>query len=651
MRVTIYEGLCAQAFKTEVAVERRPTPEIIEELASLAVDTPWGLQALRNKAEETTGNATLASTDPAVLHARTLLSTWLSILRGAQPSKDESMGPRFDPAAPFARLPTVRLDGQQKSELSNLIHEFAKWEAAAIGSLAGGAYVDGTPGTTKGTTATRYSLASTVDVTTGISHVTLVRTDVPVSTTKVSSPTTSTGSKPTTRRSTGPSVADMDVGEIGKRLADIRHQLHWKQDAFRNLPGSDSPSLSMMQQDNTARELRTTGTVDFGSIGRGTSTSPATTATATKTKIVLEEQPIPDEVASTKAERTSGTGPLWWDFDVVLQALTDTTGHSVVGLFGLPATGNTLASGAMVVDHFRREADGRVAPPQATSVAEIQRRLTDASNRKGGEDAATARLATETLQTLNKIPAKVLERTHSILTAASAQPLEECMKMEFRAIARLLGLAPSSTLLWDPIEVSGQNKSTAQTTDKKHMIKDLHFKNRSAMRVHHQRDQEQSQWERSLEAYLASGEGTGMFGDLFRRRYVYFKNPLGSQAFGETAQNILKEEAQAAQKVGDRSALAIAQDLVSSSPGASPTSSRSSWTSRGRDQDMSDERVEAVAAQVAARRAIQYLNDGVIKADSTTDDSTNDEEKLSSTEEVRFRSLAQGKINIPTFLR
>lgn len=664
IRVTIYEGLCAQAFKTEVAVERRPSPQIIDELASLAVDTPWGLQALRSKAEETSSaSTTLSSTDPAVQHARTLLNTWLSILRGAQPSKDEGIGPRFDPTAPFARLPAVRLDGNQKAELSKLTQEFAKWEAAAIGSLAGGAYVESIPGTTKGTNSPRYSLASTIDASTGVSRLTLVRTDIPSTTTTSTITATGTGS---TGSSTSPkgvnrrtqpstSIADMDIGEISKRLTDIRHQLHWRQDSFRGLPGSDSPTLSMMQQDNTARELRTTGTVDFGSIGRGTTSSASSTGQITgKPKIILDEQPIPDEVTSTKMERTSTSGPVWWDFDVVLKAFTDTTGHSVVGMFGLPATGNTLAAGAIVVDHFRKEADGRISLPQASSVTEIQQRLTDASNRKNGEDSATARLAGETLQTMNKVPTKVLERTRSIIAAAASQPLEECMKMEFRALARLFGLAPSSASLWDPIETvtSKTTKQKTSKTEKDKSIKNLHFTNRSAMRTHHEREQEQSQWERSLEAYLASGEGSGMFGDLFRRRYVYFKNPLGSQAFGETAHGILKEEAQAALKLGDRSAMAIAQDMVSTSPGSGTSSSRSGWSSRSRDQDMSDERVEGVAAQVAARRAIQYLGKGIIKVDeNSSDETTTEGAQLTSIEETRFRSLAEGKSNIPTFLR
>jgi hypothetical protein len=705
MRVLVYEGMAAQAFRSSAGSNAdasssssssssgasRPDAATIEELAARAVDTPWGLALLREEAAPAAAAAAAGYSGPtptaASNRALELLTAWTALLRGAQPGASQPNGGTYNfDRAPFATVPVLRLDAGARQALGDLARSFAQAEGAVLGAQTGGVYVEALPGTTT-PGGPRYTIGATADANTGVTRITLLRADVPSAAAAAAAaevaaapspapaPGASAAAAPagasgadkrfivraaggsqqaqvqqqTQQQRTRKAPAEMDLDELARRLAEARASASHRTDAFRGTLGSDSPAVRALGEDGGAGASG--GAMNFGAVGRGFQAGSGTggigrdgaasPAGHRRPNIHArrDEQPIPTELATTREERSVAEGaPAWWDFDVVLRALTDASGHSVVGLFGLPATGNTLAAGALVVDHFRREADGRIAHPQARSVDEIRGRLGEVANNRlpdgsGAADGAAAAFARETLGALAKAPAGALEATHALIVAAAAKPLDECMKMEYRALARLLGVAsssPSSSLL-------------APLADPR---LELTFPGReAAAKVHRQRAEEQAAWERALESYLASGEGAGVFGDLFRRRYVYFRQPLGSVAFGEgSGDRVVADEEKAARRAGDKSALAIAEDILGTSSQGVGSSWRRSAGPRGgpgRRDEGADE-LEETAAVVAAKRALSYAAEGKVQVATS----------LSSAEEARFRSLSSvGGGSVPAFLR
>jgi hypothetical protein len=267
------------------------------------------------------------------------------------------------------------------------------------------------------------------------------------------------------------------------------------------------------------------------------------------------EQPPVEPAASEQAVTPSA-----WDFDVVLAALSGRgglhPGSGVAQLFDLPDTPMALEAGARVVSYFTAEAEGRApggtgAAGAPRSVQEIKERLAAVAAKRSGSragkgssssSAAQSSFAAETLARLEAQPAEALQRTHELLVRASSSPLSECMHMEFRATARLLGLEGgcSAASLWGPLGTEDSELSLKRGRS-------------GAAELAAARAREQSNWENALEHYLVSGEGKGVLGDLFRRRHVYFKDPLAEQPFdAQAAEEMLSEDARVRIAEGSR---------------------------------------------------------------------------------------------------
>lgn len=131
-----------------------------------------------------------------------------------------------------------------------------------------------------------------------------------------------------------------------------------------------------------------------------------------------------------------------WDAGWMRDVLTQP--EAMIDAFSLPRTPDTMAAAARVVAAFKAAADARVAPCHPASVAVIKARLAAMAKRKqqpgadGGDDAATAAFAAETLAALEAVPPRAAQVTHALLVRASAAPLYEALKLESRALLRVL---------------------------------------------------------------------------------------------------------------------------------------------------------------------------------------------------------------------
>jgi DNA-directed RNA polymerase subunit M/transcription elongation factor TFIIS len=223
-----------------------------------------------------------------------------------------------------------------------------------------------------------------------------------------------------------------------------------------------------------------------------------------------------------------------WDFDVVLEALTRPDGSALSALFGLPDNAITHGAGALVVAHFRAEAEGRVARAFPRSVAEVEDRLRALGAAKRGRGSVFARA---TLERLKALPEAHLAATHAFITGDAARlPLREVMALEFRAAARRAGLeappppgAPPAAL-WAPLSNPAAELGPAHTSPS--------ARGASAADA---RAREEAAWTTAHEPYLATGEGGGVVGDIFRRRFSYFREPLGPSAGAGNAPELLSE--------------------------------------------------------------------------------------------------------------
>lgn len=257
-------------------------------------------------------------------------------------------------------------------------------------------------------------------------------------------------------------------------------------------------------------------------------------------------QPTLLEPAATAAAREFAQA---WDWDTVRDALTDKSGEGAVKLFALPQTGRTQAAGALVADYFRKEADGRVVPPLPASVDEIMHRLAEEANGRpfGGHRApkglagAAARgdkkyagfaaaFAKRTLDELKGKPQGALRAAHAVILNASTVSLEQAMHMEYRAMARLLGLGvPAGTALDEsanPFSPHNANIDVESLLEPLPAGQELTLEGPGASRtkakaLRKEREEAQAKWEAALEQYLAHGEGGGVFGDMFRRKNFF----------------------------------------------------------------------------------------------------------------------------------
>lgn len=266
-------------------------------------------------------------------------------------------------------------------------------------------------------------------------------------------------------------------------------------------------------------------------------------------------QPLLEEPAATEAARELG---ITWDWDVVRDALTDTTGEGVARMFSLPLTGRTMGTGAMVVDYFRKEADGRLVAPKPQSVEDIMARLAHEAGgrpfgltstkdaRAGGAGAArraekqyasvAAAFAAQSLEQLQAQPAGALRATHALLMNAATVPLHDAMAMEYRALSRLLGLggAPGAPKFdAHDAKIDTQALFAPLPAFQELSLEGPGFNRKGAMALRAAREQSQARWEAALEQHLAHGEGGGAIGDMFRRRYMYAPHALATPDYAD----------------------------------------------------------------------------------------------------------------------
>ena len=551
--------------------------------------------------------------------------------------------------------PVAKLEASQLDELRELAVAFAHWEAVALGDGAGGRWIQSEAGkprippSSDSPQGATYALGAIHDDESGLLRVTLYRTDV-ASSAQTIVPSPSTSSSPSSTHNTSRGAGQGGRGaEPLLHIDDVRRRvLPLVLSSQAQVP--QQPLMLQQAAQKVSRELQSTGSADlslFRNLGTGKSSSPslpqtpvaqqggmpsslssqtATGASAAEhstTKAArIRAYPPPDFPALTsdadhalEARSQSGASSAW-DYDSVLRALTDSSGAAVANLFGLPQTGNVLAAGSLVTSTFAGEADSRAPPPLPDSIAEIRANL-NAEIDANPKSSALSEFAKETLALLDAAPKEALETTHALILAASTLPIEQCMALEHRAMTRLLlksTTSSSSSTTSTPLSVAQGINALLPLEDPK---SELHLGSRpSLVKARNKKiAKEQGNWERAYEAYLAGGEGAGIFGDLFRRRYVYFKNPLGGLPFGDHVEDVLAKDTEEAAKEGVKGPVDVAEDILRSVGGQF----RSSWgqgrggapggggggggSSRG-DSDESAE-IDSLAVHVAVERSLQ----------------------------------------------
>lgn len=445
--------------------------------------------------------------------------------------------------------PNVTLTDAEKTEIAQLASSFAEWESVVAGSETGGVWTTvGVSGANTSTSnSSQFTLVSVTDAETGFPRLALRKKD---------------------GRQAPPAPPGMPA-----TLEEAKYRL-MRAGAF-NLSDSQTPF----------DRLDVAPGIGAGGVAASDASTPFVS-------------PIPTEPKATESTRDLG---LAWDWDIVLKALTDVTGKGAIDLFGLPQTGRTQAAGALVASYFRNEAEGRRSLPIARSVGEIKDRLAMEANARTNGDAAAGfgrEFAASTLERLNSAPQESLRATHALLLRASASPLEECMRMEWRALSRLItGTVPTGALqeggdpsaLFAPLENPKDELSFPHRTEAEAIVK--------------ARQREQTQWEIDMESYIASGEGNGYFADLFRRRYAWYKDPLTHTPYdAEMGEKVLLDELNEREKANEpdpvqeaRAALGLPREPTTTERG----SRRLQASIRGEEAE-----VEEVAFQMAVDSAV-----------------------------------------------
>lgn len=657
--------------------------------------------------------ATAAAESPAAAkQALRLLNTWLSIIRGTGTNTSLTMPSTSStssnlPSSSSSNLrsggflhstmrqqssrPIVKLDVVQLDELRQLATSFAHWEAIALGDGAGGRWIQTEAGkprlppTADSPLGATYALGAIHDDESGLLRVTLYRTDVtnPQTMNTISSPSLSSS------QSRGNGITNRSL-EPSFQIDDVRRRvlpLVLSTQSQVSQPLFSSPSQQTIQR--VPRDVQSTSSSAdlslFRNLGSGKSSSPSSSLQTpvapqgnTSTLSSLSTQTAAGasaaEHSTTKAARwrayppadypalTSdadhaletrsqggggGSGGISWDYDNILRALTDSSGSAVANLFGLPQTGNVLAAGSLVAETFAGEADSRVTRPFAESVAEIRANL-QAEIDANSKSTSLVEFAKETLALLDAAPKHLVETTHALILAAGTLPIDQCMILEHRAMSRLLNNTPTST-------INSNVVSLVPLEDPKNELnlgnRPIHVKSRNKKIL-----KEQGNWERAYEAYLAGGEGSGIFGDLFRRRYVYFKNPLGGLPFGDHVEEVLAKDTEEALKEGVKGPIDVAEDILRSVGGqyrwgqgsrGDNNNSRGGGgggNSRG-DTDEAAE-IDSLAVHVAVERSLQrefHRAEVELKAKDAVTGSTS----IELDESKRFSSLK----GVPSFLK
>jgi enoyl-CoA hydratase/carnithine racemase len=539
MRVVVLSGMAA-------AGHSQVSPEDVVAMANAEVDTLAGRLALAKEATAlgkrthrlvTLYAALVASCTPKQRSAATRI--------GLKVPEEEDV---FDPADLPAALPKVVLPEGPKAVLRAEAAAFAKWEAIVLGKRSGGTWSLFAPSSP----ARRglYSLAWMTDAETGVKRLTLQR-KVPAAPGQVPPPVRARTPTPPVGISPAGGVAPMQPAAgpaiampTFRTISDARIFLEQaaareaSEDSYAGLKNRSGPGGS------SRSSLDALGPAHLAPVRYEDRPAVEADPAEAETREVLSGA-LPDghlpyrEGIAEGPEATAAARALdlMWDWDFVREALTDKSGEGIVSLFSLPTTGRTLAAGAHVTDFYRREADGRVAPSLAGSIAEIVDRLakeaggrpirassassSESARAENAEDryaAVAAAFAAETLRQVQAQPAGALQATHALLLKAGTVSLPEAMAMEHRALVRLLGLggpgkafdakdAKIDTMaLLQPLSaelelsLGGRGRAKAQAAKT------------SAV---------QARWEAGLEQHLAHGEAPGVIGDMFRRRFVY----------------------------------------------------------------------------------------------------------------------------------
>lgn len=603
--------------------------------------------------------------------------------------------------------PVVKLDAAQLDELRKLAVTFAHWEGVALGDGAGGRWIQSEAGKPRlppsinSPEGATYALGAIHDDESGLLRVTLYRTDVAPSTQIISSPSsissssttsTSSSSQYASSRNSVPGLGNNRNIEPALNMDDVRRRvLPLVLSSNAQLP--QQPLTNQQAAQKVSRELQSTGSADlslFRNLGTGKSSSPSLPQTPVAPQGGMSSQSSSQtatgasaaEHSTTKAARwrsypppdypalssdadhalearsqsgsQSGASSSAWDYDSVLRALTDSSGASVANLFGLPQTGNVLAAGSLVASTFAEEADSRIPLPFPDSIAEIRANL-NAEIEANSKSPSLSDFAKETLALLDAAPKDALEIAHSLILAAGTLPIDQCMILEHRAMTRLL-LNSTSYSSSSSSATQSSNSSSSHTVsllpleDPKN---ELNLGSRpSLVKARNKKiAKEQGNWERAYEAYLAGGEGTGIFGDLFRRRYVYFKNPLGGLPFGDHVEEVLAKDTEEAAKEGVKGPVDVAEDILRSVGGQFRSSSwgRGGGASSGNSRADSDEsaEIDSLAVHVAIERSLQREYQRADTASKTARVGIQKTQNSELEESKRFSALK----GIPNFLK
>lgn len=539
-RVITYKGIAAAGRITLRAPDAAA-------LADAGVDTAEGYMLLQAAGKG--GN----------VEASRLCALWDSMIVAATPPPQpeppfQSRGngaaastPRTAPPRP----PSVNLSNDDAESLRKLAQSFAAWEGVWLGNETGGSWVR-LAGKSNDVERDVYRLAETRDAETGRMRITL----------ELRSPNNDVAAKGRAPVFTSLGAARRAVAAAESRALETSRSMSSPLNRLMSLQSKgESSALSSSSNSNAKAEVDPSGG-----------------------EIPPFRAPILAEPAASEAALRLSH----WDYDAVFGALTDSTGSGVANLFGLPLNTTTQSAGALVSDYFVAEATGRVPASAPVSVSEVRSRLSSIAAPSNTSRAAFAR---ETLSAINAAPQGAPERTFELLQAAARAPIAECMNMEFRASARLLGLAASvsnDSALWSaPLDDASELNAAR-----------LRPASKDARAVVAAREALQSKWENALEVYLSSGEAGGVVGDLFRRRYAYFKSPLSDLPFDENALSGLAQiEERARAETGEVDIFTESRQRL----GLSPQSQRGGLRDpRDRERDENYDDINFEAARIVA---------------------------------------------------
>ena len=486
MRVLVYSGLARHAFGAQEG-GGGPSAQDISELADFGPDAPWGFAELASAAAASSASsassaavaqpslpalaqaavAAAAATSAGAVEggtgaagrrgdARKLLNTWLSILYGSGGAESSATLP--DPsgraagglaagtgggrAPAAAAAPAADLTAAQRAELREAALLFARWEAVAIGSAAGGPLLSSS-------SSSSFSAAATVSA-------------APAR----GAPPQAVVGQQQQQQASFARFSGLGRGGGGGGGGGV--------DAISPTSPMSSASPSAASAASSSATFSLEPSPSGGGGARSSSYPPS------------DEAPIEEGGAGGADGGAAGSAA------AIVRALEGGDLASIVSLFALPATGNTLASAALAAAHLVPTAAAGGVPG---SIAAIRARLeAEITAADASGSASLASFARATLRQLEAASPRALDATLALVAGAGSLSLSDAMCAEFQAVSRLLGGSGEEKL-----ELGARGARVAAEARR--------------------RVREQDAWTSAHEVFLAGGEGSGAFGDLFRRRY------------------------------------------------------------------------------------------------------------------------------------